>query len=238
MPPETQQNHCFLREIEIDVLIQVITKPVNKNIRSIITNYYTIENDDLPSSENFMALIKEVRQEMIYNSNHAKDFKNQSFETVQKIKNKSQEILEIFKKNGDYVVEIYESTFTCESEFDLNSQKICNMMTQIIDASKKIESLPTVMTAKRGKGRQSIAKFKEFIYHNARLYEELSGEKFKIDRFKNSKNKYEAITDGHKYIEIITKAINKNFSKHAYSPANLITAAEEAVTRLKKERHD
>lgn len=94
------------------------------------------------------------------------------------------------------------------------------------------------------RGRPSLDNYYDFVLYNARIYQTLCNDKFTFMRHKNANDAFEAVTDGHRFIVIVTDILNRSISrvKKANIPLitekNICTACEKAVSNLNKIRDE
>ncbi len=237
---QKELDYCHLTEQQIETLISSIFNP-NENSKKIIQDAYTQRK--LAPENNLVSMMWDARHSVPGGYN--KDYYKRNTKKLNLIKEHAEELINIFQFNGDYIVENFDNlalkdltySYTTDDGIDTfagqykTCDEICDVMAQLIEG---VEHLKKIRVKGRANGRPSLFSYYEFMLMNAKLYEQVSGNNFKVLRHKNE-DFYEPITEGHLFLDRVNKILNHN-RKYKYSSANLINACEKAVKRLKLSR--
>jgi hypothetical protein len=85
------------------------------------------------------------------------------------------------------------------------------------------------------RGRPSLEQYYCYIESMAKLYEEISEQRFSLLRQKDSQGLYLSVTDGHRFAELATELIHGRLetSQKGFTDKNLLNACERAVKNMR-----
>lgn len=191
--------------------------------------------------------LEEANLEKMYTKSKTQKRQEKSLQKLRKA------LIDVAKLMKDpNVWEFYE--LHASQNHEVSRQTVINELIQFDRMTKRrILELNICLEKRKSTGRPSLQAFYDFVYDIAKIYEDLSGLHFKVDKQKGSigddAGKYLAVTEGHQFVCEAVKWLHKEFSdpaltiypeyiKPEYSDKNIFNACEYARKKLRESRSD